>query len=261
MSHYTTQVRWIVENYTTDMEGQPITARVTAALPKIFNFSFPMWTEQYRATLEKKIIMHYFNKEIGFETLGLWKFYLEERLNLIMPYYNKLYETVAKDFDYMTDVDLTETHQETKTGKEDTKYSATDTTKSDLTGKDMDNGSQNTNRTTGDTTNTLESDMPQANYANEDYATRLVEVKTNGTDNADTTTQNTRNTTQNVNSNTTQSSTNGVTKNDTENYTHTRTGVTGRLSFTELMIQYRDSLINIDNMVIKELHDLFMLIY
>ena len=103
--------------------------------------------------------------------------------------------------------------------------------------------------------------MPQANYANEDYATGLVEVKTNGTDNANTTTTNTRNTTQNANTNTTQNSTNGVTRNDTENYTHTRTGVTGRLSFTELMMQYRNSLINIDNMVIEELHDLFMLIY
>ena len=108
MSKYTTQVRWIIEQATSGNDSLPISKRIELACPIIFNFNFPIWNEDYRPILEKKILMHYFNKEIGLETVGLWKFYLEERLNLIMPYYNKLYETTVKDYDYMTDTNSSE---------------------------------------------------------------------------------------------------------------------------------------------------------
>lgn len=261
MSKYTTQVRWIIESKTTDMEGQPISARITAAAPKIFDFNYPIWAEEYRVTLEKKILMHYFNKEIGLETVGLWKLYLEERMNLIMPYYNKLYETATKDFDYMTDVDYTDTHEQTKSGKEDAKYNATDNTTSDLTGKVTDDGKTTDSSSSNGSLNSLKSDLPQANYAGVDYGTNLQEDTTTQKIDATTDTNNTTNTTQNASTDTTQNSTNNITRSETDNYTLNRKGTTGSRSFTELMMQYRDSLINIDKMVIDELKDLFMMIY
>ena len=60
--------------------------------------------------LAKKIVNHYYMNEIGFETAPLFRFYLKEKLNEIMPYYNVLYE---KQRDLLSNlggnVDLTET--------------------------------------------------------------------------------------------------------------------------------------------------------
>lgn len=107
MSEYTTQLRYIIEDYTQGFTGS-MSDRIQAAAPLIFDFPYPIWKEDYRLTLETKILRHYFNKEIGLETEGLWKFYLESRMNEIMPYYNKLYETVDKEYNWLWDTDLNE---------------------------------------------------------------------------------------------------------------------------------------------------------
>lgn len=52
---------------------------------------YPIWNESYRNTLNQKILNHYYENEIGFETASLFKFYLNNKLNEIMPYYNNLY--------------------------------------------------------------------------------------------------------------------------------------------------------------------------
>ena len=52
---------------------------------------YPIWNESYRDILNEKILNHYYENEIGFETAGLFKFYLNNKLNEIMPYYNDLY--------------------------------------------------------------------------------------------------------------------------------------------------------------------------
>ena len=54
--------------------------------------SYPIWNESYRSILNQKILNHYYEDEIGFETANLFKFYLNNKLNEIMPYYNDLYE-------------------------------------------------------------------------------------------------------------------------------------------------------------------------
>lgn len=277
MSKYTTQVRWIIEQVTSDSKNLPITQRVRLACPKIFNFDFPMWLEEYRPTLEKKILMHYFNKEIGFETVGLWKFYLEERLNLIMPYYNELYKTTVKDYDWLTDTNAHETYVGNKKLQENAKFDANGNVKSDLTGKTQENGNEKisgtgssiTNGTKNQNTKNLESDLPQANYANLDYGTKLTEGEQTETTHEQTeTTQesvadrtNITDTLQNTNTDTTQQSINDLQSNTDDTYTRDRVGAFGSRSLTELLMQYRDSLINIDNMVIDELKDLFMMIY
>lgn len=59
-----------------------------------FNFnlnSYPIFDENYRATLNKKILDHYLMSEIGLETPALFNHYLGTKLNEIMPYYNILY--------------------------------------------------------------------------------------------------------------------------------------------------------------------------
>lgn len=252
MSKYTTQVRWIIQQMA-QLPYEPITKQIEIACPKIFNFDFPIWKEAYRPVLEKKILMHYYNKEIGFETVGLWKFYLEERLNLIMPYYNKLYLTTVKDYDFLADTDFTETMTGTKSRNENASYTGNTTqeieSSENTTGKDNSSNTQ--------TGKTLESDLPQANYANLDYGTSL-----NETENSDTgefTTE--RDVTGNSTQKTGQESKNSIVSNDGEEHTIVRKGASGSHSLTDLLLQYRESLINIDKQIIDELSDLFMLIY
>lgn len=277
MSKYTTELRWIIESATADQTNLTISQRITAAAPKIFNFNYPIWNESYKTTLETKILKHYFNKEIGMETVGLWKLYLEERMNLIMPYYNQLYETATKNYDYMSDVNSSETYTANKTNKETADFTLTGNLTGSTTdiGKDRinssskttDNGSRDSDTTINN--KNLESDLPQANYANLDYGTNLVESEqtealhdtTNNVSNfsADSTTD--RNNTTNASQDTSQTTKNIVDGNADETYTRTRKGAFGGKSLTELMMEYRQSIINIDNMIINELSDLFMLIY
>lgn len=277
MSKYTTELRWIIESATADQTNLTISQRITAAAPKIFNFNYPIWNESYKTTLETKILKHYFNKEIGMETVGLWKLYLEERMNLIMPYYNQLYETATKNYDYMSDVNSSETYTANKTNKATADFtltgnltgSTTDIGKDTInsTSKTTDNGSRDSDTTINN--KNLESDLPQANYANLDYGTNLVESEqtealhdtTNNVSNfaVDSTTD--RNNTTNASQVTSQTTKNIVDGNADETYTRTRKGAFGGKSLTELMMEYRQSIINIDNMIINELSDLFMLIY
>ena len=54
---------------------------------------FPIWDENHRGELEKKIIEHYYFRQIGFETVGRFIFNLNVRMREIMPRMNQLYKT------------------------------------------------------------------------------------------------------------------------------------------------------------------------
>ena len=60
-----------------------------------FNFglqNYPIFNETYRDTLNNNILNFYYENEIGFETAELFKFYLNNTMQLIMPKYNILYQ-------------------------------------------------------------------------------------------------------------------------------------------------------------------------
>lgn len=112
MSKYTTELRFICEmasGLTESGEYNDIEEIVETAAPKIFN-DFPIFDEEYRAVLTKKILMHYYTREICEETVGLWKLRLASRMNEIMPYFNKLYESELLRYNPLMDVDYTEQH-------------------------------------------------------------------------------------------------------------------------------------------------------
>lgn len=54
---------------------------------------YPIWDENHRAELEKKIIEHYMFRQIGFETAARFKFELNKLMREIMPRYVKLHKT------------------------------------------------------------------------------------------------------------------------------------------------------------------------
>ena len=70
---------------------------------------YPIFDESYRAGLNAKIIEHYYFREIGLETAGLFKRFLNRKMNEIMPYYNQLYMSTLISFDPLATKNVTET--------------------------------------------------------------------------------------------------------------------------------------------------------
>lgn len=86
MSKYTTTIKNLIDNK--------------------FDFGlddYPIWSEDYRSVLNTKILNHYYENEIGFETASLFKFYLNNKMNEIMPFYNKMYNAEQKVLENMLD--------------------------------------------------------------------------------------------------------------------------------------------------------------
>lgn len=119
MSKYTTELRYICEHSAGLDESvgyNSIDTVLDGCRDKIFDFDFPIFDEEYRPTLENKILKHYYTREIGCETVGLWKHFLCTRLNEIMPYYNQLYKSELIKFNPMYDTDLTTDYQKVDNG-------------------------------------------------------------------------------------------------------------------------------------------------
>lgn len=120
MSKYTTELRFICETeagYSENQGYKNVKNVLAQAAPKVFDFDFPIFDEQYRLPLEIKILRHYYTREICEETYGLWKLRLEDRLNNIMPYYNQLYKSELISFNPMYDVDVTRQHKRGNEGQ------------------------------------------------------------------------------------------------------------------------------------------------
>lgn len=144
MSKYTTEVRYICEHFSGLSESVgygDVEQVIKNCLPKVFDFNFPIFDESYRTVLETKILRHYYTREIGLETVGLWKLKLNTKLNEIMPYYNQLYKSELIEFNPLYDVDLTRDRIVKGTGTKDTENSE------NRSGKSSTDNSQSTENT------------------------------------------------------------------------------------------------------------------
>ena len=190
---------------------------------------YPIFDENYRETLNHNILYHYYENEIGFETASLFRLYLNQRLNEIMPKYNELYKAQKNLIDnnlLLNNVNLTET----LSGQNATTTSST---------------SQSTNNGTSNNKNLFQ-DTPQGQISNTDidnqtWATNL------------TLDRNTTNNTINDSSNATGSGTNS--------YLKTIIGNNGGKFNIDILNDIKNNLMNIDLMIINELYDLFMQIF
>ena len=121
MAKYTTEVRHICENYAnlTESKGyNSIQSILNDSWDKVFDIDFPIFDENYREPLCKKILKHFYTKEIGEETVGLWKLRLDDRMNEIMPYYNKLYESELISIEPLVNYRVRTNGNNTKTGSD-----------------------------------------------------------------------------------------------------------------------------------------------
>lgn len=288
MSKYTTELRFICETSAglTDSEGYTSTRDIIEkSRAKIFDFDYPIFDENYRSVLETKIIKHYYTREIAAETVGLWKLWLDERMNNIMPYYNQLYKSELLEFNPLYDTDITTDSNRKIKHEENTKDSnlRTDntTTTDNITGKNTRtdnlstaNSHEDHDRDSGTNDNlTAYSDTPQnglTGVTELNYLTNATKV--NGSDskqhdnNGSSTTLNTGtqvddNTQSSTIKNTgTVSNAGSGTKNydNVNDYLEHVKGKRGTDSYSKILQEYRKTFLNIDQMIINSLSDLFM---
>lgn len=121
MSKYTTEVRYICENYANLSKSvgyNSVSSVLNASWDKVFDFDFPIFDENYREPLCKKILKHFYTREICEETVGLWKLRLDDRMNEIMPYFNQLYESELISVEPLVNYRVRTNGNRTKTGSD-----------------------------------------------------------------------------------------------------------------------------------------------
>ena len=146
MSKYTTEVRYICEYYSgaTESAGfNSIEDILNNSWNKVFDFDFPLFDENYRQALCTKILRHFYTREIGEETVGLWKLRLDARLNDIMPYYNKLYESEALKINPLYNFNYSKAHKDSGGDVRVVTENGTENTVSDGTNKSVNSGADN----------------------------------------------------------------------------------------------------------------------
>lgn len=213
---------------------------INQARPLLFDFNYPLYDPQYKNVLETKIMEHYWFREIGLETYGKFKFFLNRKLNEIMPYYNQLYKSATIEFNPMHDTDINRVHNRIQDETRD-KQSKTDST-NDITVDSTETGKSGTGY----------SDTPQGqieNVTDLKYLTTYTSVNSEATGHSTSTNDGVTNIDENEKANT------------TENYIENIIGKSGGSSFSSYLQEYRDTFINIDMMIIEELSELFMNIY
>lgn len=316
MSVYTTQVRNICETQCkhTERKGYDDVEEILEECWDKVIPNYPIFDENYRKVLNKKILLHYYTREIGTETVGLWKLRLKTKMGEIMPYYNQMYKSELLDFNPLYDVDYSTTHKEqggeerkdteNVTGSDNYNAGGSDqrnvtingdiqTMKNNLTldsgwdvYKDETLGTVNDNGNT----HTQFADTPQGQVLNDDlskndYLTTDTVSKTNNANDSRTdvdhqsshknevndtgsvqvTTQDHKMDILNYGKTEDRTHLNNVTRNGTVNtideYIDTVKGKRGGVTYSAMLREFRETFLNIDMMVIRELEPLFMQIW
>lgn len=264
MSKYTTEVRFICESYAgfdVSKDYNNVADVLNNSWDSVFDFDFPIFDENYRPVLCKKILKHYYTREIGLETVGLWKLKLDTLMNEIMPYYNERYKTTVYDFNPLYDVNYSRSFLENQGGEnESNRIGNRDETGSETDRRTGTVGVSGTSSST-DVGRERFSDTPQGGLVgleNDNYLTTA--TLTNST------TQNSEQSTTTYNVTDSKSnerhSSDGESNigkfNTTKDYVENVVGKMSGKSYTNLITEFRDSLINIDMEIIDSLGELFI---
>lgn len=244
LSKYTTQVRFICESKSGLNESMgflSIDEIISKSWDKIFTTKVTFFDENYRKIICSKILKHFYLREIGAETFGIWQLWMNTKLEEIMPLYNQLYESCNLKFNPFFDVNLTREHK----GKGNTISNGDN--------KSVNNTTVNANSVTHNNgvNRDLYSDTPQGALTGVENETYL----TNARKNIDENTTNTNTNTNSVNSETNNNKTEAST---TDEYIETIVGKQGSKNYNALLKEYRETFLNIDMMIIKEFNDLFL---
>ena len=192
--------------------------------PKLIGLgTYPIFDENYRPILNGKILDEYWNREIGSETIDIFMLTIRRKMDQIMPYYNKLYLSEQIEYDALATMDIRSQGTSAMNGTESSDTEAK--TVSETDGK----------------ARVVQSQTPQTMLKpNADYATAATDTNSESDVSGSSTSHN-----------------NGQTTNNSTSENRV-TGYQGIAS--DLIMKYRDSLINIDTMILSDIEDCFMLI-
>lgn len=244
MSKYTTEVRFICESKSGLSESKgfgSVDEVLNGSWDKIFTSKVSFFDEEYRGVLCKKILKHYYLREIGCETVGIWLLWMNTKLEEIMPYYNKLYESELIKFNPMYDVDWN--RKGNKTGNES--GSGSRSTSGNNSGTNTQSG------TSSNTTKDLYSDTPQGaltGVESQTYLTNARKVSNSGETGVNGSTSGSYEDSE--------SSSNKV--DTTEDYVESVSGKQGGSSYSKLLNEFRETFLNIDMQVIEEFEEMFI---
>lgn len=230
MSKYTTTVKRICESFANanGYNGTDVNEIIQNAYQSIFSFYFPIFEPTHRAELCKKILKHYYFREIGAETYGAWKVQLDTRLNEIMPFYNQLYKSETMEYDPFNEVD----------------FEKIDERERNETEKRTDSGYIDNSAEAGSMQ--MYSDTPQGGLEGVESGEYLTNATKNNQTSGSVTASN--------------NDTDG-TREEKEKVISTEKGKRSGASYSELLQKYRETFLNIDKMIIDCLQDLFFMLY
>lgn len=197
------------------MAKYTIELRDIVSRERLFDFSYPFYDETKRSEFERSFIRHFYFREIGTETVSMFKHYLEDKMLTIFPYYNELFQTATMEYSILDNYKLTETMSRKVEGlgksagvvssrsesfdKQDTETDVSGQISREGTGEISDNGSgSETLRTTENTGETSKQngtskdvdkflDTPQGklNLDNTDYLTNIRQRETEHEENGE----------------------------------------------------------------------------
>lgn len=209
-----------VENFFKDYE---LTDYLTPEQISVIN-EFGIWSKD---KLARKIVDHYYMRESGFETIGLFKHYAKVTMQELMERYLPLIYSSSIKYDPLVNVDYTETFNRTA-----------DTTNQ---------GTSNSNSNSNSSSLGVNSDTPQGQISKNEILQGKYASTTGASEN-----ESSINDTTNTES----------TSNTGEEYTKRVRGNSGVSATAQKMVeQYRDNIISIDKDIIEELNILFMGLY
>ena len=238
------------------------------------DYPFYVNDEEAKKEFEKKFYDYYFDREIGFETVERYLMKMKGYLNLRMPYYTLLYETIikSKNIEFLLNKDLLETvkHEVKEQGTENhigtSQVNGNDT--QSTTHSSSIQGTNTTSNTSSSTTTNKESairdGVAQASLT-DGYLTAVNDGTSNGTDSSNTTQETSQNDTQSM---TNTSNSRGHSQSESNNNrqlseetTLISRGNIGVTSSAQLLKEWREVILNIDELIIKDCSKLFMQLY
>lgn len=195
-----------------------------------------------RQELNDKILNHYRFREIGQETFGRWLFELETALNEIMPRYNQLFYSADQDYNPIYNVDYRKTiDRNRKDNTVGTQNSKTSTSGADT---NEEYGKAINSKTPQNQLSISNTGIDSVNYADDASWSKTSGSSTNN---------------ETVDTN----GSNSVIGKEDELTVETTKGNFGVVSAQDLIVKYRETIINIEQMIINDprIQELFMLIY
>ena len=301
LSSYTTELRTYIESFSQYQESLSYKEKIEIGRTKLFDFDYPIFDLSYKKVFETHIIRKFYNREIGFETEGLFKFNLETWLNINMPYYNRLFESEMLEYDPLINSEMNVKHtQKNERKQKDLKEVDTDSlntqkaindmeSEGSYAGKNITSGGANQNTKSDNKADNFErnvkSDTPDGRLRLQTQEGKGVIEYASGIEEDATTIRGTANNTQSSNyhgasndnssgKNTSKSNTDVEGKglinvkdkldsnvNEIEDFIQSRIGKIGVATYPEMVIKYRNSFLRIENLIHNELQQLFMLVY